>query len=207
MATPTINGDQIKFGPGKLYMAPDGTITEAYTQTSFDVVSSAFPLGTSAGEVPGDAAWVALGATKEGSMFNVSLDVAEAEVAESLAPVKYITTKRAAKASFELAQINMDNLEFALNGGTWAGTPGPISAAMYTPPLIGDEQRANFLWVGQDNDEILIGYRVLQVGELSIARKKGAEYATLTMELQFELPDPDISVHPFAYIVCGADFA
>ncbi len=104
----------VKVGPGLLYVAPIGT-TEPTTG------SAALP-----------SAWVAIGYTDNGSMFNSELSFEEIEVEEELDPIRTTATKRVTTVDFEMAEINATHLAIAFNGGTrsnfWPMAPSTASS-------------------------------------------------------------------------------
>lgn len=204
----TIKKERIRLEPGKLYIAPLATLTSAYAPIP---ASGLFVEGTGAiTSVPGSVTWLPLGATADGSEFKASWEVAEVEVAESYYPTQYVTTKCASSLSCNLAQINMTNWMVAFNAPTsaWSGTPDATTGVgTFTPPLAGQEVRRQLLWISQGLTELLLLYAVLQGGEISIARKKGADKATLNCDFKCELPDTAVATVPWMYKVAGASNA
>lgn len=178
MATGTVNPALLLSGPGLLWWAPLGT-----TEPSHTPVAGLFP------ETAWGTGWVALGSTDEGSTFSDSIDTEDMTVAESNYPVRVVTTGRTATWSTMLAEINTTNLKAALNGPVpvVTGTAG-TTLTRISPPDVGDETRAMIGWQSEDNSVRFVGYQVLQVGELSIPFKKGADKATLSIEWRLEKP-------------------
>lgn len=91
------------FGPGVLWYAPLGT-------TEPTAIVGAWPAG-----------WVHLGYTAEGHQATYGLTIADVEVAELLDPVRRVTTKRDIRVAFAAAELTIEHLKLALNGGTSAG--------------------------------------------------------------------------------------
>jgi hypothetical protein len=185
----TVPKDAIASDPGYLYYA---------------AVGSALPTNTVAGSVFTDtwpAAWFALGATRDGSTFNYSITTDQIVAAEYFDPLRIITTGREAGITFDLYQVHATNMKRALNGGTL--TPSGAGATLkneFTPPNPGSEVRCMIGWESQDGTERLVAEQCFQVGSLQIARKKGAENASLPLEFRFEVPS---SGFVFRYYTAG----
>lgn len=178
MATGAVNAANLLRGPGILYRADLGSALPANT-----VAAGKFP--TAAFGTP----WVALGATGEGSEFSDTLSAEPVEVAESYYAVQWASTGREATWTTALTEINKTNLKAALNGGTstTTGTAGTTLTEV-GPPAIGSEVRSMIGWQSEDDTVRLFGYQVLNVGNLAVAFRKGADKATLSMEWRFEKP-------------------
>lgn len=189
LPTPNVAVPSIATDPGILFWAPLGTPepTHAVTGSAF---SDTWP-----------AAWKALGATDAGSNFKWKTSFDQIEVAEFLDPIKYVSTGREGSLAFALASINASNFKLALNGGNMTVT-GTTTTTMtsYTPPAAGTEVRVMVGWESLDSTERLICYQVVNTGEVSLARKKGKDNATLPIEYSLEIPSSGI---PFKYITAG----
>jgi hypothetical protein len=70
-----------------------------------------------------------------------------------------------------------------------------------TPPAAGAETRQMVGWESQDNTERLVMEQAFNAGTLTVARKKGADNAGVTLEFHAELPG---SGNPFIYYAAGA---
>jgi hypothetical protein len=175
--------------PGFLFWAPLGTAEPTHAVTG-SVFSDAWPV-----------AWVRLGATEEGHAFNWQTSFDQVTVAEILDPVKYVSTGRTGSLAFALVDFHMNNVKRALNGGTLT-TTGATTTTMttYTPPATGQEVRCMLGWESQDGTERLIAYQTINTGQVSIARRKGADKATLPVEFSLEIPS---SGQPFKYLTAG----
>ena len=188
----TTVGDLTKLGlnPGNIYWAPLGTAITDPTP-----VASKLPvLG---------APWVALGYTDEGFSWSYAIGTENVEVAELLDPAAVITTSRTITATFSLAQINNANLKYALNGGTITATgTGATALSKLEAPALGAEVRAMIAWQSTDDTERLILKQVLQSGEVSIARRKGAAKALIPFTMTAEAPADGSS--PFVSYTSGA---
>lgn len=181
----------IASGPGYLYIADLGTALPANT-----VVGSVFTdVWATAG------AWQTLGITKDGSEFTYKIDTDKIEAAEYFDPLQIVTIARAAAIVFELEQISASVMKRAINGGTLTVTgSGTTQLNAYTPPVPGSEVRQMIGWESQGCDERLVFEQCFQVGELKIARKKGAANATIPIEFASELA---ASGFPFRYWTSG----
>jgi hypothetical protein len=167
---------QLQLGPGVLHVAPIGT-TEPTT------TSAAMP-----------AAWLPLGYTEEGSEFSYAMDWAEVIVEEVLDPIDFRPTKRVGTVKFTLAEMNAWALQVALNGGTAApasGTNGaPVGYWSPAVPAPGLETRIMMAWTSDDLSERWIYRRCVQVGTVTIPRKKAPAKAHVTCEFRLEVPRP-----------------
>ncbi|MEU7170307.1 hypothetical protein ABZ949_02300 [Micromonospora tulbaghiae] len=190
MPVGSIPKNALSFGAGALLYAPLGTT---------------LPTNTVAGSVFTDnwpAGWVLLGVTREGHELSYELDTDTVEAAEYLDPLATVTTGRSSGMSFDLMQIHATNLKRALNGGTLT-TSGSGATQLNTlkPPQIGQEVRCMIGWESTDVTERIVAQQAFQVGSLSIARRKGADNASLPVEFKFE---PDANGDPFTYWSAGA---
>lgn len=158
----------VKLGPGLLYVAPIGT-TEPTT------VSGALP-----------SAWIALGYTDKGSEITFSMSFDDVMVAEELDPVKVVATGRSTSVKFELAEMTARNLSVAFNGGTITSPSG--GSVTFEPPDLGQEQRVMLVWQSDDNAERWMFRRCLQVGNVTVARRKAPDKATIPCEFKTEIP-------------------
>ena len=184
---PTLSTD-----PGYLLWAPLGTAEPTHAVTG-SVFSDDWTAVTG---------WEVLGATPEGHEFSWSTATDTIEVAEFLDPIKYVETGRSGSFSFALADVKMSNLKRALNGGT-VTTTGSTTTTMskYVPAKLGESTRCMIGWESQDHTERLIGYQCFNTGSVSIARRKGTDYARIPVEFSLEVP---VGGQPFAYYTAGA---
>ena len=177
----------LSLGPGKLYvvdlLTPD--ITDHTTALSATVL---------AGEV---------GYTAEGSEISYSFGTDPVEVAEALDPLFNRTTSRSGSVTFAMAENTVRNLTFAFNGGkvTAYGT-GASAGLKYEPPEPGFEVRRKIIWVAEDNTERWLLRQTFQTGDVTVARRKGAEYATLPVT--FAIETPAAGGAPFAVFYAGS---
>ena len=182
--------DGLALGPGYLYYAPLG---------------SALPTNTVEGGVFTDvwpAAWIAVGITSEGHEFSYNAESEAVEVAEYLDPVAYASTGREIGFSFEMARITTSLLKLAMNGGTITTSgSGATQLNEYAPPEIGEETRVMIGWEATANNERLVGNQAFQNGEVTTARRKGADKATLPVEFRLERAGTE---KPFRHWTTGA---
>ena len=168
------NAAAVRFGkPGKLYVAPIGSTEPADHTAAWD------------------AAWVPLGYTDEGSVFNYEISVDAVEVAEELDPIARVTTGRDASIEFALAELTFKNLTLAFNGGIIADVDSG-SAWEFEPPDLGNETRVMLGWDAFNdpavNDLRMIFRRCLQGGSLGIENRKGTTKSIIPATFQLEKP-------------------
>jgi len=188
----TVPKTPLSTGPGYLYYAPPGTALPANT-----VVGSVF---TDAWASAG--AWAPWGVTREGHEFQYAVETDTIVAAEYFDPLVIVTTGRAAQIAFEVMVISATTMKRALNGGaaTTSGS-GTTLLTTVTPPAAGAETRAMVGWESNDNAERLVLEQAFQAGTLTIARKKGADNAGLSLEFHAELPS---SGFPFQHFFAGS---
>jgi hypothetical protein len=158
----------VKVGPGLLYVAAIGT-TEPTSG------SAALP-----------SAWVAVGYTDNGSMFNSDTTYEDIEVEEELEPIRTTATKRVTTIEFEMAEINAKNLAIAYNGGT-IGSPS-AGFVTFEPPALGTENRLMMVWQSDDHQEQLLCRKVIQAGAVGIPRRKAPDKAVIPVSFRLEVP-------------------
>lgn len=191
MSSPAIATPLLATDPGFLWWAPLGTAEPTHAVTG-SVFSDALTSATG---------WIQLGATEEGHNFNFQTTFDTVTVAEILDPIKYVTTGRSGSVAFALSNFTMANVKRALNGGTVTTTgSGATTMSTYVPPKLGAEVRSLLLWESQDFTERLLCYQVINTGQVSIARRKGADNAALPIEFSLEVP---AGGDPFKYITAG----
>jgi len=182
----------VRFGkPGKLYIAPIETAPGTPTVEPTDTVTA------------WDAAWVPLGYTDEGSVFNYEVSMDNVEVAEELDPLARVTTGRDASIEFALAEITQRNLMIAFNGGILEGDGLKWE---FEPPDLGNEQRVMIGWdaVGTvaNNDLRMIFRRCLQGGSIGLENRKGTQKSLISANFQLEKP---LDGRPLLKILGGAN--
>lgn len=167
MATVVGNAEQVRVGPGALYVAPFGTA-----------------LPTTLGGTL-NAAFVEVGFTTEGSNLSYSQTSDGVEVAERLRPITTIITGVEMTFDFIFAQLNPDNLALAMNAGA-----GSISETtdevVFTWPKSGGTSRVSIVWQSDDDLERLVLAKCFAGGDISIPRRKGVEPAAVGVTFTVE---------------------
>ncbi|MCX5066663.1 hypothetical protein OOJ91_12315 [Micromonospora lupini] len=189
MPTAVAPKNALAFGAGWLYYATPGTT---------------IPACTVGGSIFTDSwtGWTLLGVTREGHEFSYEVSTEPVEAAEYLDPIATVSTGRTAGMSFDMMQIHAQNLRRALNGGSIITSgSGATLRSEYTPPAMGQEVRCMIGWESQDLTERLYAEQAFQVGSLTIARRKGADNASLPVEFRLE---PAADGNPFHHIFAGA---
>lgn len=181
---PRGNAGAIALGPGSLYIAVLGTPEPADLSTPWASVSPN---------------WLQLGYTEEGSTFNYKASSDKVEVAEELDPIRIALTSRDLSLAFALAEITVTNLKRALNGGT-ISTPG-AGLVKFEPPALGEEVRTMLGFESEDHTERWVYRQCINLGDLGIARKKGAAKSTINCEYTLEKPP---SALPFSVLMSSA---
>jgi hypothetical protein len=177
MPTVTGNADQVRVGPGKLWVAP---------WTSNNTVSPTLPT-TIAGAL--DAAFTEVGFTTEGNELTYSQSSEGVEVAERLRPIKQVITEVSMEFQFTMAQLNPDNLALATNAPA-ANIVTTANEVTFKWPKTGGTQRVAIIWEAEDGLERLVLAKCFAGGDISIPRRKGAEPAAVGVTFTVE-ENPD----------------
>ena len=157
--------ENISLGPGTLRVA---------------VVGSTEPSDVTAAWA---AAWKPIGYTAEGTEVSIELSRDPVEVAEEVDPVLFATTSRSTKVAFAMAEVTARNLSIALNGGTISTAAGVTA---FEPPEPGTERSLALGWESEDGEERWIFRSCTQSGSVSVGRRKGADKATVPVEMTVE---------------------
>lgn len=112
---------QVLVGTGNLYTAPVGTAFPADAETAPAVD------------------WEDVGYSDEGGAFEWDLTFEDIVVAELAEPVDTRWTEVEYRFVIALAQLSLENIQIALNGGTITAIPGPPARNTYTPPTVGGD--------------------------------------------------------------------
>ncbi len=163
------NPNKVKVGAGLLYLGPVGVTEPINLTTPWETV---------------DARWVALGYTAEGHEFSSEPSFEPIEVAEELEPVRYEQNANSTMLSFAAAEMTIDNMVRAFNGGTITTISGTVKR--YDPPELGDVTRMAIGWESNDGEERWVFRKCLQTGNVAIARRKSPDKATIPMEFRLE---------------------
>ena len=135
------HGENVNIGPGVLWVAAVGAPEPAGVHGGPDALEPAVTPGTDFDETE----WTPLGYTSEGSTFSYAIDTAAIEVAESLLPIRTMTTSVTITMAFALAEITAYNIQVALNGGSTVPIPGTgLDFVEFVPPRAGQEVRVAF---------------------------------------------------------------
>lgn len=161
------NASNISLGAGTLYVAALGS-------TEPTDVTAALA-----------AAWKEIGYTEEGSEISIEVSSDPVEVAEEIDPVLHVMAGRTVTISFAMAENTARNLTLALNGGT-VNTAGGVTT--YEPPAPGAAQRVMIVFQSEDGQERWIFRQCFQAGNVSVARRKGADKVTIPVEMRAEKP-------------------
>lgn len=162
----------IHYGPGKLYVAPEGSTEPTDLSTALN------------------AAWVRAGYTDNGHVFTRTPSYENIEVAESLLPMAKVSTGIEETVEFAYAEILAGNLQTVLNGATVTASGTGATAIDKIEPLAfgATETRVALLWEADDASERWVWRRCLQTGAMAINRQRGAAKATIPATFSLEPP-------------------
>jgi hypothetical protein len=197
-STVVVSGVDSVFDGVYIVTAQTGT-TISYAKVNANVTSGAstgtvvVPGGTVAASVFTDsllAAWIPVGVTAEGSEFSYTLNTDGIEVAEYLDPLRIVSTGRNAAVAFDAAQDHLQTWKMSLNGGTISTVSGSAATLLsqYAPPTVGAEVRIALFWEAEDNTLRKWYPQCFQTGSLTVARKKGSDYARYPVSFGLEQP-------------------
>jgi len=175
MAQP--NAGQVVVGAGTLWFAPLGSSEPA--------PGVLLPVSAGASAVAWPSAWTQLGYTEDGSEFDWTPKLDALEVAEQLAPLRYVTSSVEAKVMFALAEISAQHVSLVFNGGTTTTSSGITT---YVPPLVGAEVRVMLGWDRIDGLERIIWRQCIQSGTVKQQHKRPPAMNTLPAEFNLEVP-------------------
>lgn len=174
---PTIAVPTLLTDPGVLFWAPLGSSLPANTVIG-SVYTDTWPV-----------AWIPLGMTDEGSKFTASLSVEPIEAAETFDALTYRTTGRASMIEFALKNFTAANLAKTFNGATTTVTGSTTTTlTKISPPNPGAEVRSMIGWESLDATVRLIGYQVINSGDVSLAFAKAPSNTSLPWSAQLEKP-------------------
>jgi hypothetical protein len=191
VATNTVTSNLIESGPGKIYYAPLGTSIPTFTPTA----TIFNPTWTT---------WVNPGSTDDGITYTESTDTADIKVAESLYPVRTVTTGKTSRIKVTLSEISDLNWKLAMNGGTITTTgTGVTKMNTYVPPLVGSEVRVMLGFQSNSNLEIIVWPQVFNVGSVEYVRGTYETKAGLSIEFNAEIPATGYTT-PYQRFTAGA---
>lgn len=172
LVTVTGNANQVRIGPGKLFLAPYGT-------TLPTTLPTAVALDTSPG------AWNEVGFTTEGSSLSYSQTSDGVEVAERLRPIKSIITAVEMSFEFTFAQLSPENLRVATNSPSSAITT-TADTVTFAFPKSGGTTRNSILWLADDALEAMVLAKCFAGGDVTIPRRKGTDPAAIGVTFTVE---------------------
>lgn len=165
----------ILVGTGTLYLAPIGT---------------AFP--TNPVTAP-DAAFEDIGYSEEGWTIEADKTVEDVFVAELIDPVGSFKTAQTIRITGNMAQVGLEQLQFAFGGGTIATGSPAVGYDTYTPPITDefDEFAALFRTKAPGAVGLLRDWkfpRVIAAGAISAQHTKAPTKALVALELRALVP-------------------
>jgi hypothetical protein len=171
----------IQLGPGTLRSAPLGSAEPTDLTTAWD------------------AAWIDVGYTDQGHGFAYQFSSEDVTVEEEILPVKTVPTSAVGALTLAMAQVTANNLKRAMNGGTITAGTGIVT---YEPPDPSAQVRTMWGWEADDASERWVFRQCIQVGNVSIPRRKAPNKALIPVE--FRLEKPSGSTKPFKAIFSTA---
>jgi hypothetical protein len=179
--SPRGSASKVQLGPGQLYLNVLGSPGPVNLSTAWSALT-----------VP----WIPLGYTAEGSEFTYEVSSDVVEVAEELDQIDEAETGRTIGLSFALAEMTAKNLKTAMNGGTITTGTGIVT---FEPPALGQTVKVMLGWESENAKERWVFHECKQRGAISIARRKGAEKATIPVD--FGVYKPAAGGAPFRVIM------
>ena len=191
MATPTVTSGLIQTGPGVIRYAPLGTAIPTIAAAASKVTATW-------------TSWIAVGSTDAGLTYTESTETADIRVAESVYPVRTVTTSKSSRVSFTMNEISDLNWKLAMNGGTVTVTgSGATKLSEYVPPLVGQEVRIMLAFQDALDTEIIVWPQVFNVGNVEYVRGDFETKAGLSVEFNAELPATGYTT-PYKRFTAGA---
>ena len=191
MAVNSVTSNLIESGPGKIYYAPLGTAIPTITAASSKVAATW-------------TSWVSPGSTDAGITYTESVETADINVAESLYPVRTVTTGKSSRISFVMNEISDLNWKLACNGDTITTSgSGATKLNTYVPPLVGSEVRVMLAFQANTDLEIIVWPQVFNVGNVEYVRGNYETKAGLSVEFNAEIPATGYTT-PYQRFTAGA---
>lgn len=191
MGTASVTSNLIQTGPGILRYAPLGTAIPVITAAASKVVATW-------------TSWVSVGATDAGITYNEASETADIKVAESVYPVRTVTTGKTSRISGVLNEISDLNWKLVMNGGTNTSSgAGVTKLTTYVPPLVGAEVRVMLSFQDSLDTEIIVWPQVFNVGSVEYVRGTLETKAGLSFEFNAEIPATGY-VTPYQRFTAGA---
>jgi hypothetical protein len=191
VAVAPVTSALIQSGPGRIYTAPLGTAIPTITAAASKIAATW-------------TSWVLLGSTDAGITYTESVQTADIQVAESLYPVRTVTTSKSSRIAFTVNEISDLNWKVAMNGGTitTSGT-GVTKLNTFVPPLAGAEVRLMMAFVDYLDTEAIVWPQVFNVGSVAYVRGGLETKAGLPCEFNAEIPATGY-VTPYQRFTAGA---
>lgn len=191
MAVATVTSGLIQSGPGRLYYAPLGTAIPTITAAASKIAATW-------------TSWVQVGSTDAGITYTESAETADINVAESLYPIRTVTTGKSSRVSGTLNEISDLNWKLVMNGGTptVSGT-GATKLTTYVPPLVGAEVRVMLAFVDNLDTEAIVWPQCFNVGSVEYVRGSYETKAGLSFEFNAEIPASGYTT-PYQRFTAGA---
>jgi len=190
VAVATITSALIQSGPGRIYTAPLGTAIPTIAAAASKITATW-------------TSWIQIGSTDAGITYTEAVQTADIQVAESLYPIRTVTTSKTSRIAFTMNEVSDLNWKVAMNGGTITTTgAGVTKMNNYVPPLAGLEGRLMMSFVNYDDTEAIVWPQVFNVGSVEYARGTLETKAGLPCEFNAEIPATGY-VTPYQRFVAG----
>jgi hypothetical protein len=158
----------LNLGAGTLYWAPLASTEPMNLTTAWAV------------------AWKKIGYTQEGHTMTYDLTTEDIYVAEEIEPVLVENTKLAVMVGFAMAEMTVQSLTLALNGGTVTTT---ATETTFDPPNPALAPTAVMLgWESRSADERIVWRNCVQTKAVEIKRAKAPTYVTLPVAFKVLKP-------------------
>lgn len=172
-----------------MFYADPGTAFPDYT-----VASSVFSVNAWTG-------WTQWGITKDGSEWTIDVSSDPIQAAEYLDDIDQVSTGRVVSVKFEIMNVTQALVVRALNRPTPATVgSGTTKRTTVKMPGLGLEQYSMIGWQSTDDTERIVGPNCLQIGSMTVPRKKGADVASMSLEFKLF---PDATGEPYYHDFAG----
>ncbi len=189
MATFTVPFADMAKGPGTLFYSDTGVSVPDYTVTGGVFSNNAW------------TGWTQWGITSSGSEFTIDVSSDPIQAAEYLDDLDQVMTGRVVSVKFEIMRMTAALAVRVLNRPTPSTTgSGTTKRTTVKMPSLGAELYSQFGWQATDDKERIVALNCLQIGSLTIPRRKGADVAKLPVEFKCF---PDSSGEPFIWDFAG----
>jgi hypothetical protein len=193
VAVATITSGRIESGPGRLYYATLATAIPTITAAASKIAATW-------------TGWVEVGATDAGITYTESVETADITVAESLYPIRTVTTSKSSRIAVTLNEIHDLNWQLAMNGGTATSSGATVTKlTTYVPPLVGAEVRVKLAFVSNTDTEAIVWPQCFNVGSVEYVRGTYETKAGLSLEFNAEIPGNEAGYStPYKRYTAGA---